>query len=131
VVNFTNESATITLEWEKVRLSLPIKLGTDAQVAAAIKTMEDKAGSPYLTTARYMLEQKKDYDQGLVFVDKALAAKEDWFPLWTKAQLLAAKGKQKEALPFAQKAQELGEKNPQGFFFADEVKAAVAEWKKK
>ncbi|MCC6807541.1 MAG: DUF2911 domain-containing protein [Deltaproteobacteria bacterium] len=130
VTDFSNEAATLVLEWEKVRLSVPVKLGTDAQVTAAIKAMEDGAAQPYLSTARYMLEQKKDYDAGLQFVEKALAIKEDWLAVWTKAQLLAAKGNKKDAYPLAQKAQELGEKTPQRFFFAQDVKAAITDWKK-
>jgi hypothetical protein len=50
--------------------------------------------------------------------------------VWTKAQLLAAKGKHKEAYPLAQRANELGQKSPM-FFFADDVKKALAEWKGK
>jgi tetratricopeptide (TPR) repeat protein len=130
IVDFTNEQANLALEWEKVRIKVPVTLGTDAQVAASIKQMEDGAAQPYLSTARYMLEQKKDYDTGLKYVDKALSIKEDWLASWTKAQLLAAKGNKKDALPFAQKAQQLGEQNPQRFFFAQDVKAALNDWKK-
>jgi tetratricopeptide (TPR) repeat protein len=131
ILDFSNDQATLALEWEKVRLSVPVRLGTDAQVTAAIKTMEENIDGPYLSTARYMLDQKKDYDQGLKFVEKALGMKgDDWLAVWTKAQLLAAKGNKKDALPLAQKAQELGEKNPQRFFFAQDVKQALNDWKK-
>ncbi len=51
----------------------------------------------YANAARYMLESKKDYDAGLKYVDQSLALKEDWFNLWIKAQLLAAKGNNKDA----------------------------------
>jgi uncharacterized protein YjlB len=130
VTDFDNQQATLALEWEKVRIAVPIKLGTDAQVAASLKGYEDGAWMPYNQAARYQFEQKKDFDAGLALVEKSLRIKEDWFNLWTKAQLLAAKGKFKDALPLAQKAQQLGEKAPR-FFAADEVKKALAEWKTK
>jgi hypothetical protein len=78
-----------------------------------------------------MLEQKKDYDTGLKLADASITHKEEWFNVWTKAQLLAAKGNYKDAYPLAQKAQTLGEKNPQGFFYSDNIKAALKDWKAK
>ena len=55
-------------------------------------------------------------------VDRSLSLHEDWLNNWTKAQLVGGKGKTQEACQLAQKAKTMGEKNPDGFFFADEVK---------
>jgi len=128
--NFDDKNASLDLEWEKLRVSLPIKAATDEQTVANIKSMEDNAWRPYTNAARYMLETKKDYDAGLALADKSIAIKEEWLAVWTKAQLLAAKGKYKDAYPIAEKAQELGKKSEQ-FFFADEVKKALVDWKGK
>ncbi len=130
VFNNTTESTTsLDLEWEKVRVSIPIKAGTDAQVAAGIKALENNAWRPWNNAARYLLESKKDLDQAMSLIDRSIGMKEDWFNVWTKAQIVAAKGKAAEACPLAQKAQALGEKNADGFFFAAEVKKAIADWK--
>lgn len=126
--DFSNAGGTLVLEWEKVRLAIPFKVNTDAQAAANIAAYADSTWMPYNQAARYMLEQKRDFDAGLQLVDKSIAVKETWLNLWTKAQLLAEKGNKKDALPLAQKAQELGSKNPQGFFFAAEVKRALTDW---
>lgn len=129
--NFTNDAGTLTMEWEKVRVSIPFKVSTEAQVAKALAEMQNDTWRPFNQAARYQLEQKKDFDAGLKFANLSLAQKEEWFNVWTKAQLLAAKGNYKEAYPLAQKAQQLGEKNPEGFFFSDEVKNALKDWKAK
>jgi hypothetical protein len=126
--DFGNAGGTLNLEWEKVRLPIAFKVNTDAQAAANIATYQDSTWMPFNQAARYMLEQKKDYDAGLALVEKSIAAKETWFNVWTKAQLLAEKGDKKDALALAQRAQELGSKNPQGFFFAAEVKKALTDW---
>jgi len=128
--DFSDAQATLVLEWERVRLAVPIVLGTDAQVAASLKTFAEEEWRPWNNAARYELESKKDYDAGLELVEKSLQKRETWLNVWTKAQLLAAKGRYKEAYPLAQKANELGEKSPP-FFFADEVKKALADWKGK
>jgi hypothetical protein len=129
VTDFTDDKATLALEWEKVRLAVPVQLDTQTQALAAIKTAEAGAWRPWNSAARYMLD-KKDYDAGLALVEKSLAAKEDWPNLFTKAQLLAGKGAYADAVTLAKKAEELGQK-AQNFYLADEVKAALADWSKK
>lgn len=126
----TNEGATIDLEWEKVRVRIPVKVATDAQVAASLKAY-DEMGSwmPTAQVARYYFEQKKDYNAALAWADRSIKIKEDWFNVWTKAQILNALNRNKEAQPLAVKAQQLGEKVQARFFFADDVKKAVADWK--
>ncbi len=130
VTNFTNESANIDLEWEKVRVTLPVKLKTAEQAAANIKAAVDSAWQPMNNAARYALEIK-DYANALLYVDKSIAAQETWFNTWVKAQILAGSGKKADALVLAQKAQTLGEQKPDGFFYAADVKKALAEWKGK
>jgi hypothetical protein len=130
VVDFTDDKASLDLEWEKVRLSVPIGIGTAQQALANIKEASDNAWRTWNAAARYMLESKKDYDAGIALADKSISMKEDWFNTWTKAQLLAAKGRYKDALALAQKADALGGKS-EGYFFSDEVKKAIGEWKNK
>lgn len=126
----TNDGATIDLEWEKVRVRVPVKVATEAQVAANLKAYDDMASwMPTLQVARYYLEQKKDYNAALAWVDRSIKIKEDWFNVWTKAQVLHELGRNKEAQPLAVKAQQLGEKVQARFFFADDVKKAVVDWK--
>lgn len=126
----TTESTTsLDLEWEKVRVSIPIKAGTEAQVQAGIKAMEENSWRPYNNAARYLLDSKKEYDRALQLTERSLSLKEEWLNVWTKAQLLAAKGKAAEACPLALRAKSLGEKTPDAFFFAEDVKKALTDWK--
>jgi Protein of unknown function (DUF2911) len=133
IADFTDDAAQLQLEWEKVRLSLPIQLATAEQAAANIKSATDGAWRPWNSAARYMLETKKDFDAGLVLVERSIAIKEDWLNLWTKAQLLAGKKNFKEAYALAEKAKAMGDKleKQADFFFAEEVKKALGEWKGK
>jgi hypothetical protein len=128
--NMTDSQGNLDLEWEKVRASLPIKVHTDEQVAASIKGLENGGWSPWANAARFELE-KKNYDAGMQLVDTSIRIKETWMNDFVKAQLLAARGNYKEALPLAQKAKELGEPEGQGFFMKDEVDAALKSWKTK
>ena len=128
--NFNDAGGSLDLEWEKVRASLPIKVHTDEQVATSIKGLESGGWSPWANAARYELD-KKNYDEAMQLIDKSIQIKETWLNDFVKAQLLAARGNYKEALPLAQKAKELGDKEGDGFFLKDEVEGALKAWKSK
>jgi hypothetical protein len=128
--NMTDAQGNLDLEWEKLRASLPIKVHTDEQVAAAVKQLENGGWGPWANAARYELEAK-NYDEGMKLVDTSLRIKETWMNTFVKAQLLAARGNYKEALPLAQKAKELGDKEGDGFFMKDEVEKSLKAWKTK
>ena len=129
VSDFTDQAGSLDLEWEKVKVSIPFRVSTDAQALANIKAFNDDSSQSFTGAARYMLD-KKDYDAGLALIDKSIAAQESWLNLWTKASLLAAKGKYHDAYPLAERAKQLGEKS--GRFFAEaDVKKALVEWKAK
>jgi hypothetical protein len=130
VTDFTDDKASLDLEWEKVRLAIPIAVQTSAQALANINAAIDGGWRTYANAARYMLENKKDYDTGMKYVDQSLALKEDWFNLWIKAELLKAKGNAQEARATGERAYELGKKS-QGFFLEAEIKKTLDDWKKK
>jgi hypothetical protein len=130
VTDFTDDKASLDLEWEKVRLSIPIAVATGAQVSANITAAIDGAWRTYANAARYLLETKKDADTAGKYVDQSLALKEDWFNVWIKAEVLAAKGNFKDARAQGDRAYELGKKSD-GFFLEPEMKKTLAEWKKK
>jgi hypothetical protein len=128
--DMTDDKASLDLEWEKLRLSMPIVVATEQQALANIQGTLDNTWRAYANAARYMLETKKDYDTGLKYVDQSLALKEDWYNLWFKAELLAAKGNYKDAVATAEKADALGKKSG-NFFFQGDVEKGLADWKKK
>jgi hypothetical protein len=128
--DFTDDKGSLDLEWEKLRLAIPIKVSTEAQAVANIHKTLDNTWRMYANSARYMADTKKDYDTALRYVDQSLALKEDWFNLWIKATIVAAQGHRKEAIALAEKSYDLGKK-AEVFFLEGEIKKTLAEWKKK
>jgi hypothetical protein len=130
--DMTDDKASLDLEWEKLRVTIPIAVATTQQALANINNAVDNTWRVYANAARYMLETKKDYDAGGKYIDQSIALKEDWFNDWIKAQLLAAKGDYKGAVALGEKVQALGAKAPSpGFFLKADVDKGVAGWKKK
>jgi len=128
--NFGNDKASLDLEWEKVRVSVAISVNTADEIDARIKEL-DSAWRSYANAARYMLETTKDFDAGLKYANQSLALKEDWYTLWIKAALLAAKGDYPAARESGARAYELGQKLGDGFVLEPELKKALADWDKR
>jgi hypothetical protein len=130
IPDFTDDGATLAIAWEKVRLEVPIHVNTTADVMNNITAL-DETWRAYANAARYMLETKKNYELGLRYIDQSLALKEDWYNVWIKALLLAAKSSYKEAGVVAGRALELGLKASDGLFPEAEVRQALASWGQK
>jgi hypothetical protein len=128
--DFTDDKGSLDLEWDKLRVSIPIKVSTEEQALANIKKTLDGTSWTYAFAARYTAETKKDFDTALKYIDQSISLKEDWFNTWIKATIVAGMGKTKDAIALGEKAYGLGQK-AEFFFLEAEVKKTLAEWKKK
>lgn len=127
----TDDGANLDLEWEKLRVRIPLKVATRQQVAANIEQATGDAWRPHSSAARYLLDNGGDLDQALGFVDKSIAIRSTWSNQWVKAQIHGKKGQKAEALAAAEQAQALGKGDTtfENNFKAD-VDKAMAGWKK-
>lgn len=130
ITDFTMNEAVIALEWEKLRIPFTVKLDTEKQAMESIRNTLSQEWRPFANSARYILEYGSDLDLALSYINTSISIRDEWFNNWIKAQILAKKGDKKEALKFAQKAKELGDKS-NGFFFKSQVEKALEDWKKK
>jgi hypothetical protein len=128
----TDDSTRLDLEWEKLRVSVPIKVNTTAQARANITKALDDAWRPHFASARWLLDNGGDLTQALGYIETSIALKSTWWNNWVKAQILAKQGRMADAVAAAEQAQVLG-KGDQVFegFFKEEVAKAINEWKKK
>ena len=129
ITDFDDSQAAVNMEWENVRLPFTVRVDTEKQALANIDRTLGSSWRNYSNAARYMLETKKDYDTGLTYVNRAIELSPDqWYSHWIRAQLLKAKGMNKEAYEAAQRAKTLGDKEGDGFFFRTQVEKALVEW---
>jgi hypothetical protein len=128
----TDDSTRLDLEWEELRLSVPIGVSTAAQAKENIDKTLAEAWRPHMASARWLLDNGGDLGQALSYVDTSIAIKPTWWNNWVKAQILAKQGQASEAVASAERAQALG-KDDQVFtqFFAEQVSKSISDWKKK
>lgn len=125
------DSATVALEWEKVRVPFAVQVDTQAKATANIKQalsrMEDWR-TPY--QAANFAFQQKSMDDAWKWVDRSLALNENYTNLSLKARMLADQGKTAEAIVTAEKAVKAGRASTQRVDTAPTEKL-IAEWKSK
>ena len=127
----TDDSSRLDLEWEKVRVSVPITVDTRAAATANIDAALAEAWRPHFSSARYLFESGGDLGTALGYADTSIAIKATWSNNWVKAQILAKQGKRSDAVAAAERTQQLGRDDAvYKEFFQTQVTNAIAEWKK-
>jgi hypothetical protein len=127
----SDDAAKLVLDWEKVRVAIPISVDTKDHVRGDIdKTLGD-AWRPHFQSARWLLESNGDLDQALAYVTTSIAIKPNWWNNWVKAQILGKKGMKAEAIAAAEQSQALGKGDNVFGFFSEDIAKALADWKKK
>ena len=103
----TENSATVNLRWEKVRVPFTVevkdvKAAWRAHADALIAANPNNEELPRQVASTYLND--KNYDEALKFVDRSIKIKETFRNLSTKANILWAAGKKDEAITVADAA---------------------------
>jgi hypothetical protein len=100
-IDLTKNTATLVLNWEKKQFPVKIEFAVDEIVmtnaAEELKGPTGFSWQGYSSAANYAVTNKLQYEQALVWIDKALAQNRSFPTLNVKARLLTAMGKTDEA----------------------------------
>jgi len=113
--NVKNASTDLQIMWDNVAVSLPITMDVDNKVMAQINNVMNRDNRPYFQAAMYYLENGKDLNQAIAWLDKAIEQNPNHF--WVhhqRANALARAGKKAEARVAAQKSMELAKEANNG-----------------
>ena len=125
----TDSQTSLDLEWEALKISVPVQVDTAAHAKANIESTLKGAWRPHALAARYIAETSKDYATALKYIELSLAIDKQWYNTWIKADILHNAGRHAEARKAAQAAWDLGSKDA-NFFYKDRVADALKTWKK-
>lgn len=125
----TDSATGLDLEWESVRVRVPLSVDTRGHVNAAIETSVAEAWRPHFMSANYLFGAGDD-KRALPLVQKSIAIKPTFRNEWLLAQILMKTGKKPQAKAAANRALALGKGDPIfEQFFKGEINKTVATWK--
>lgn len=130
ITDFDDNGGNIVLEWASVQISVPFKTATKEQAMKSIDNTLNGLWRNYARSAQYILDSEGDLALALKYINTADEMNKDsWYVLWIKAQIQYKSGDKVNALATVKRAQELGAKDGDGFFWKAQVDNAVNTWK--
>ena len=103
--NIKPTSMDAVIMWDKTIVPFTITTEIDSKVSAQIDEMMKSDKPPYFQAAMYYLENGKDLDKAITWMDKAIEENPKAFWVYhNKANALAKQGKKKEAAEAANKS---------------------------
>lgn len=114
-----NTTANIQFSWADVMWNLPLEVNYKEAVMKEIAEKTQVNPAVYSQAANFYLSQGIELEKALDYMNKYLAIGENNKQFWnvhTKARILAAMGKKKEAIEVAKKSIEGAKSNPNGDF---------------
>ena len=94
--------------WERTAVRIPITSDVETKVMAQIDNLMNKDNRPYFNAAMYYMDNGKDINKALTWLDKAIEQNPKAFWIYhQKANALAKLGKKQEAITTANKSIEL------------------------
>lgn len=108
--NLTTTSADFMISWEKTSVSFSISTAPDAKIMADIKKAMDNTNN-YWAAANYYLDNGKDLNQALEWVNKVVEKNKQYWTLHGKAKILAKLGRCAEAVAVAKESLAMAEKD--------------------
>lgn len=131
VNDITRTTANIDLMWEKTKVSLPLEVEVDKRVMADIdRTMAGPSQNDYAAAANFYFDTKKDLNKALEYIQKANAKDPRYWNLRTESLILAAMGKNADAVKAAQQSLALAKDAKDDAYIRMNEKS-IAEWSKK
>ncbi len=106
--NVKPTSTDLQIMWDKTAVAIPITTDIDKKVMAQIDNLINKDNRPYFQAAMYYMENGKDMNQAVQWLDKGIELNPKAFWMYhQKANALAKMGRKDEARTVAQKSIEL------------------------
>ena len=127
--DLTPSSARVELAWDKTKIGFKIEFNTAGKLQGSVGTWQILNSA-----ARYALTEKVFNTEAMGWVDRSIAMDKNPTNLGTKAELLAAAGKVKEAIAAAEEAMTIGKAKDAKFETSrggQALSKLLVDWKKK
>ncbi len=121
--DLTPSSAKVVLAWEKVRVGFTVEFNTVGKIQASVGTWQ-----VLNSAARFAIDNKMNWNEAMVWIDRSIALDKNARNLQTKAELQAQGGKTQDAIATAEDAVKVGKAgNPK--FDSKPLEQMISDWK--
>lgn len=127
IEDFDNEEATVSLLWDKVKVSFEVTVNTADQAYASIERTLYPSWQTYAQAARFAWEQQGDLDKAAEWAGAAIKIQEDWYSHWIMGEVMAEQGDTEAAIEHMNIALELGNQ-ADNFWYKSRVEKNIAAW---
>lgn len=111
VDDIKTNSCNIGMGWENTWVSFPVTVDVDSKVMSQIKNTMEGDNKPYFNAALYYIDNGKDLNKAVEWLDKAYAQNPDGFwILYQKARAQKMLGKKADAVATSNKSIDLAKK---------------------
>lgn len=127
--NISTDACNLEIKWDYTLVKFKISTEVDKKVMAEIDDkMKGVSQATYYQAAVYYLENGKDLNKALEWIDKALENNEKFWILRQKSLILAKLGKIEEAIAIAEKSKNLAQEQGNDEYVKLNEKS-ISEWK--
>ena len=133
--NVTDNSADLSLMWERSYIAIPIKFTTEEKILKVIDNIVNSHSGEYYSAAKYYLDQEKDLEVAKELIQKSIDLSEGpggspkFWKYQMKAEILLANNEKKEALKYATKAMEMAASRGPDDYYVKEIKELLKQLK--
>lgn len=132
IPQMTQNSATIELRWEKLRVPFTIDLDTTGQALKSARSTVDGMWQVPYRAASFAYDSNLDNkEEAMKWIDRSISIKENYWNLRLKANMLARNGDYKGAAAIAERAVKLGKEAKDEASEIAKTEKLIAEWKAK
>ncbi|MGB0522755.1 MAG: DUF2911 domain-containing protein [Flammeovirgaceae bacterium] len=128
VADTENKGGTVSLHWEKMKVSFEVK--TDAAKLMEASVKRHYSWYTMANTANYYIDNNMDMKLARQLAETSLKMGDHFYNKWIMAKLYAKEGDAKKAVEYAQAAKKWGDANPSNFYnvYKDEIAASITKW---
>jgi len=129
--NVTENTADLSLMWERTYIAIPITFTTDTKILADIDKIVNSHSGDYYMSARYYYDTDRDLEQAKKYIAKAIelrnqpGGKPAFWLQQLQAEILLKNKENKAALQSAEKALEMAIPRGEDDFYVKQIKELI------
>ncbi len=125
--NVTENTADLTVMWERTYIAIPLKFTTEAKILKDIDNIVNSHSNGYYMAAKYYLDTERDLEKAKEFIQKSVDLRNqpggtpDFWIYQKQAEILFANKENKAALKIAEKAMDMAKSRGDDDYYVKQI----------